>query len=265
MRKKFRLSPSYRRKTVIQTQIPPKTRLVEATCKECGKRVSFNVEEKPRDQYPFSFIYYHGKPVHALISYIDRNYAVRSSEIIREFGGQVTTPVEKITKKCIVTGDWGVGKTSFIRRILKDTFDEEYNPTVSQSVTSCVFVLPNKTSLDVEFWDTAGQHENFKDDPTWWTFASSADAVIIIGDVTKPSTFKIMGEIIDDLKKFVKKNAVFLGIANKTDRIKDRKVQPIDLLEFETQYEIPFYDLSVKDGDDLDELLNNLILELGKA
>jgi small GTP-binding protein len=239
-------------------------RLIETDCKVCGKSVSFEVEEKPRDHYPFSFIYYHGKPVHALISYIDKNYAIRSCQVIQEFGGQVTAPSEKITKKCIVVGDWGVGKTSFIQRIVKDCFDEDYDPTVTQCRSSCIFVLPNKRSLDIEFWDAAGQHEYFHNDPEWWSFVSGADAVIIMGDVTKPDSFKIMEGILQDVKKLARKNAIILGIANKTDRAKERKVKATDLDKFEDQYEIPIFELSVKEKNNLDELINRLIVDLGK-
>ncbi len=238
-------------------------RIIETLCKVCGKNVSFEVEERPRDRYPFSFIYYHGKPVHALISYIDAKYKVRSSEINQEFCGQVTSAAEKITKKCIITGDWGVGKTAFIRRIVKDIFEEEYDPTVSQTNTACVFVLPNNRSLDIEFWDAPGQHGDFKNDTSWWTFASGADTVIIMGDVTRPSTFYTMGDILLDVKKFANKDAIFLGIANKTDATKERQVKPTDLDRFSAHYKLPILELSVKENYNIDEFLNRLVAILG--
>ncbi len=239
-------------------------RVIETHCKTCDKTVAFEVEERPRDRYPFSFIYYHGKPVHALISYIDANYKVRSSEIIQEFCGQLTA-TEKVTKKCIITGDWGVGKTALIKRIVKDIFIEDYDPTVNQVSTACVFVTPNRLTLDVEFWDSAGQHEKFHDDTSWWTFASGADAVIVVGDVTRPDSFYTMGEILKDVRKFANKDAVYLGLANKTDCIKERKVQPTDLDRFSAHYKIPILEISVKDGHNIDELLNRLIALLGTA
>ncbi len=237
-------------------------RLIETNCKVCDKTVSFEVEDRPRERYPFSFIYYHGKPVHALISYIDANYKVRSSEIIQEFSGQVTA-VEKITKKCIVTGDWGVGKTSFIKRVIKDIFDPDYDPTVNQTVNACVFILPNLRSLDIEFWDTAGQRGDFKNDTSWWTFATGADAVIIMGDVTRPNSFYTMGEILKDVKKFANKNAIYLGVANKIDNTTERKVTPTDLDRFIDHYKLPILELSVKEGYNVDEFLNRLIAILG--
>ncbi len=251
---------------MIQLEFPVKMRIIDTNCKVCGKNVSFDVEERPRDRYPFSFIYYHGKPVHALISYIDANYKVRSTEIIEEFGGQVTTPAEKITKKCIVTGDWGVGKTAFIQRIVKDTYSEDYDPTVNQSVSACVYVLPNMKSLDIEFWDAPGQRvETFKNDTSWWTFASGADAVIIMGDVSKPNSFFTMGEILKDVPKFMKKNGIILGIANKLDLAQERKVKPTDLDRFCAHYKIPILELSVKNGVNVDLFIERLIMLLGSA
>ncbi len=239
-------------------------RIIETNCKVCEKTVSFEVEDRSRDHYPFSFIYYHGKPVHALISYIDAHYKVRSSEIIEEFCGQVTTLAEKITKKCIVAGDWEVGKTSFIMRIVKDIFDPEYDPTVNQTVNACVFVLPNLRSLDIEFWDAPGQQiDNFKNDSSWWTFATGADAVIVIGDVTRPSSFYTMGEIFKDVKKFANKNAILLGVANKIDSTTERKVKPTDLDRFSEHYKVPIFEVSAKSGENIDEFLNRLIAILG--
>ncbi len=233
-------------------------RLIIADCKKCGKIVTFEVEEKPRNSYPFSFIYYHGNPLHALISYIDINYKVRGSEVIQEFSGQVIAPTEKIAKKCIILGDWCVGKTAFIQRVVKNIFNDEYDPTVGQNSSECIFVLPNKKSLDITFWDAAGQHYNYKDDPTWLSFIHGADVVIIMGDVTKPLTFKAMFEIKAEVLMRVRKDAIILGVANKIDCTTDRKIQSSDLEQLESKYGIPIFDLSVKEGENIDEFLNYL-------
>ena len=53
-------------------------------------------------------------------------------------------------------GDSGVGKTSFIRRVTKDTYEESMMPTVGIDYESRSLFIDNQ-AVHLKFWDTAGQ------------------------------------------------------------------------------------------------------------
>ncbi len=68
-------------------------RTIEINCRVCNKTISFKVEEKPRRNFPFPFIFHHGNPVHAILIHIDHEYKVRGYEIIDEFCGPSKIPI----------------------------------------------------------------------------------------------------------------------------------------------------------------------------
>ena len=53
-------------------------------------------------------------------------------------------------------GDSGVGKTSFIRRVSKDTYETSLIPTLGIDYESRSFFIENQ-AVHLKFWDTAGQ------------------------------------------------------------------------------------------------------------
>jgi GTPase SAR1 family protein len=67
--------------------------------------------------------------------------------------------VKKYKKKMKIfklLGDSGVGKTSFIRRVTKDTYEESMMPTVGIDYESRSLFIENQV-VHLKFWDTAGQ------------------------------------------------------------------------------------------------------------
>jgi len=70
----------------------PSFRTIEVECKECQKIITCDVPVKDREYYPFSYVFNHGQPVHALVIYIDSNYKVRGVEIAKEVGGIGQSP-----------------------------------------------------------------------------------------------------------------------------------------------------------------------------
>lgn len=65
-----------------------------------------------------------------------------------------------LKSKLVFVGDQGVGKSSIINRLIKDSFDPTHNPTVGIDFVSTNLVI-NGTTIRLQLWDTAGQ-ERFR-------------------------------------------------------------------------------------------------------
>ena len=98
------------------------------------------------------------------------------------------TEFEHFTCKIIVVGDFAVGKTSFIKRYLTESFTFDYKPTVGVDIfTKQVILRENKIVFQFNFWDIAGQ-ELFQQIRK--KFYEGADAAFLIYDCTRPETFQ---------------------------------------------------------------------------
>jgi small GTP-binding protein len=230
-------------------------------CKICKTSIEFQVPVKPRDHYPFSFVYYHGQPVHATVIYIDANYKVRGSETIKEVGGQSHGPSGVLTKKCVVAGDWGVGKTSLIQRLARDQFQDSYDPTINLGIQEIEFALSEESSLKVQFWEVTGQHTSATIQLRKRVFAG-ADAALLICDVTRKETFEYLMELVDDVNAFAGKKCAIFAIANKIDQLGLRQVPRSTILEYQEKLKVPFFEVSLKEKTNLDESLERWLCEL---
>ena len=87
--------------------------------------------------------------------------------------------------KVILLGESSVGKTSLIKRYLKNEFDEVIVSTVSESYLEKIIDI-NGTTINLEIWDTAGE-ERFR--TLVRNYFKGAHAAILIYDISKRTTF----------------------------------------------------------------------------
>ncbi len=255
------LSESIAPQQVLQTK--PVSKLIALDCKICKNKVEFEVLVKERPHYPFSFVFYHGLPLHAIIVYMDAHYKVRGSEIAEEFGGLEKPRTGNFVKKCIVVGDWGVGKTSLVELVTHNRFASAYDPTLALGIQECTFSLSDQTSVKVAFWEAAGQNSP-RNDMMRKRIYPSSDAALIICDVTRADSFERVGEILKDIKLFAGQRCAVVGLANKVDLKGERKVSSDAIKTYSERYGIPFYEISVKDRFYLDEFLSKWLNVLSK-
>lgn len=94
--------------------------------------------------------------------------------------------------KVMLLGEIGVGKTSLVRRLIDDKFDTDYGPTTGVDLYhyDCRTKspdLPEDTSLVI--WDTDG---DFGENIFRHAYITGATAALIVGDASRPHTFKTM-------------------------------------------------------------------------
>jgi small GTP-binding protein len=89
--------------------------------------------------------------------------------------------------KVLVIGNSGVGKTAFLFRYFKDTFDSVYESTIGIDFHSKVVSTKNGQRVKLQVWDTAGQ-ERYR--AITAAYYRGAVAFILMFDLTNKATFE---------------------------------------------------------------------------
>ncbi|MEM9926030.1 MAG: Rab family GTPase [Cyanobacteria bacterium P01_D01_bin.50] len=110
-----------------------------------------------------------------------------------------------ISKKICLIGDYGVGKTSLIRRFVDRQFSDQYLSTVGVKISrKSVEVTDSQQQKNIKLllliWDIEGSNK-FKGIST--SYFQGATGAIIVGDVTRPESLE---NISEHLQKFLKVN-----------------------------------------------------------
>lgn len=120
----------------------------------------------------------------------------------------------EVTKKIVLLGHFGVGKTSLVRRFIESDFSEDY------LVTLGVHVKKKKVKIDDQnftliIWDIEG---NTSIDRARKSYLIGSHGFLYIFDVSRPETFENLEKEMLFLKENYPKAAVCI-VGNKTDLI----------------------------------------------
>jgi len=63
------------------------------------------------------------------------------------------------SKKIVILGHFGVGKTSLIRRFVNDSFSDNYKVTIGVHITKKVVELNADETISLIIWDLEGTDE----------------------------------------------------------------------------------------------------------
>ena len=110
--------------------------------------------------------------------------------------------------KTILTGTFGVGKTSLFKRIINDVFEEKYITTIGVKV--------GKKEIDGQVfmvWDIAGEVAQDKIPPTYFL---NAYRIFYVIDLSRPNTFSSILSDINFLQNTYDKADLCI-IGNKID------------------------------------------------
>lgn len=104
--------------------------------------------------------------------------------------------IEDLLFKVLVIGDFGVGKTSLIRRYTEGVFNPAYKITIGVDFSLKHLVWNNKKHITLQLWDIAG-HERFG----YMTrvYYKYATAAVIVFDLSRPATLRSVLKWKEDL------------------------------------------------------------------
>jgi small GTP-binding protein len=173
-------------------------------------------------------------------------------------------PLNEVSKKIILIGDEAVGKTSLIRRLVVDQFDDKYISTIGTKVTAKKIQINMNgimTYLTFQIWDILGQKGYTKLHNS--TFRGT-NGVLMVADITRKDTLKSLENYWIPTVENIVGSIPFIILANKSDLIKKAELKETDLRGFSNKYKAPFFLTSAKNGENVSSafyMLGERVLE----
>jgi len=156
----------------------------------------------------------------------------------------------QFSKKVVILGHFGVGKTSLIRRIVEDSFSNNYEVSIGVHITKKTVETDSGTSVSLILWDLEGTN---KLDEIRDSYLLGTHAVIFVFDVSRPSTFENIHQDLSIVKKKVS-DVPIVVVGNKIDLVTSEALAKA-LENYEIKYD---YLTSAKTGSQVDDLFARL-------
>lgn len=158
-----------------------------------------------------------------------------------------------ISKKVILTGNFGVGKTSLFNRFVYDRFSDKYLTTIGVKVNKKEITV-NGQKISILLWDIAGE---VSQDKVPVSYFLGAAGIIYVFDLSRPLTFKNIEKDLDHLDKILP-NSVVKVVGNKKDLVDEETMARI-LAELPVVCNVT---TSAKTGENIDDLFRELSVNL---
>jgi small GTP-binding protein len=160
------------------------------------------------------------------------------------------------TVKIVVAGDGGVGKTSFLNRLVHDNFDMKSELTKGIDFFSKNIQI-NGTDINFVMWDFAGQ-DQFKS--LLDGFVDGSIAAFLLFDLTRASTIENVVNWLERLKKLSNMPIMILG--TKYDLLENKFESNLDqylISLVKSNNLLRYMKISSKTGYNIKEVFHSLI------
>ncbi len=157
--------------------------------------------------------------------------------------------------KVTIVGDWGVGKTSLIRRFAENKFNHDYKPSIGVNIVTKIIDVEGR-KLKLQLFDTGGQ-ERIK--PLRQKYYSGSNAVIFVFDLTRVSTaVAIESRWIDEVEGILGSGFERVVLANKIDLESDREVSEYAAKQATDRIQGSYFETSALDGRNVSKAFTDL-------
>ena len=147
--------------------------------------------------------------------------------------------------KVEIIGDVKVGKSTILSRITKDTFREEYSPTVGYEF-STYLIKVNNIVLKMQLWDMCGD-ENYRS--VLFNLYRNTVVGILVYSVCSRESFNNLETWITNLKKCALPWSKLILLGNKCDDEEKREVSYEEGKKICDKYDLLFFmEVSAKEG-----------------
>jgi len=171
---------------------------------------------------------------------------------------------KRMKAKVALVGESSVGKTSLIRRFVKDEYDDKYLHTVGTKVSKIELEVPfgpdTIVEVDLSIFDIMGQ-KGFKD-MIKETFFHGCQGLLGVCDVTRRETLNAVHDWMATATGVAGDVPAFL-LVNKMDLAPRSRVFPDSEVEKVARtWEMPIAYTSAKTGDGVDDAFNSLAISI---
>jgi len=156
-----------------------------------------------------------------------------------------------LARKICLLGDFGVGKTSLVARLVRNTFSERYLTTVGVKVDS--FTVPAEPRpVKLVLWDIAGKSAL---DALNQTYLRGASGVVLVADGTREPTLRAALYLLMQAKSLLQDPAAVL-LVNKFDLVDRWEIQPGTLAELRKT--LPVFEASARTGNGVEQAFHDI-------
>ncbi len=171
--------------------------------------------------------------------------------------GQLLQIMKIVQKKVCLLGDFGVGKTSLIRRFVDGIFDDRYLSTIGVKISRKTLVR-DASKLNLLIWDLAGGDDYTK---ARTSYIKGAAGALIVCDLTRPETLAALEKYTIQLQD-VAPNAGILYAGNKVDLVDDRSISDEELAAESERLGGTCFFTSAKTGEAVEGIFSQLALTI---
>jgi small GTP-binding protein len=154
--------------------------------------------------------------------------------------------------KVVVVGESGVGKSCFLLRFVRDTFEDTHSTLGVEFLSKIVETETHRIQL--QLWDTAGQ-ELFQS-VTRGYYRGAAGALILF-DIANAESFARVERWLSDIRSVARSDVVVVLIGNKSDLEAVRQVATADAAAFAQWHGMHYFEVSARTGANVAAAVNS--------
>nr|MDO8113295.1 Rab family GTPase [Candidatus Sigynarchaeota archaeon] len=158
------------------------------------------------------------------------------------------------TSKCCVIGDAEVGKTTMLLKYSKNTFNENYKPTLGADFIIKEEKLPNGDEFHLYLWDLAG-HPSFAILRQY--YMHGANAAIVCFALNNQATFENVEGWLKDVYRVRLEKVPVILVGTKSDLSREVSDDQIDA--FCKEHGLVYFSTSSKTGENIREVFMKTI------
>lgn len=166
-----------------------------------------------------------------------------------------------LTFKFLLIGNGNVGKTSLVRRLCRNEFDETIEATIGVEFLTKV-VTVNDTEVKLQIWDTAGQ-ERYRS--VGKAYYRNSVGVLCVFSLTDHSSFQAAEMWFREVKHYCHPKAKIILVGNKSDLVDLRGVTTAEAEAFAKAHDVAYIESSAKDDTNVLESFLSVASEVHRA
>jgi small GTP-binding protein len=174
-----------------------------------------------------------------------------------------------ISKKICFIGDYGVGKTSLIRRFVDRQFSDQYLSTLGVKISRKLVEIPtadsaNYKQIQLLIWDLEGQTKFHAITPSYLQGAAGA---VIVADLNRQDTIAHVTDHINLVSSVNPKGVSAIVALNKSDLYDEQNLEKLSQIDWFQDYPqiVATYTTSAKIGKNVDEIFQKLAHSMMKG